>query len=67
MAQTINLKHTSDLVSDFRHQLLTRRDYLYDLQSTLPEDIEEALMKCIDDEISKIEKIVKLIKTNKIF
>ena len=66
MAQPINLKHTSDLVMDFRHQLLKRREYLYDLQDRLPENIEEAFIQSIDEEIDRIQHIFKLIKNNKI-
>lgn len=66
MAQPINLRHTSDLVSELRHQLLNRREYLYDLQDRLPENIEEAFIKGIDDEIDRIQNIFKLIKNNKL-
>jgi hypothetical protein len=66
MAQPINLKHTSDLVMDFRHQLLKRREHLYDLQDRLPENIEESFIQIIDDEIDRIQNILKLISKGKI-
>ncbi len=66
MAQPINLKHTSDLVMDFRHQLLKRREYLYELEDRLPENIEESFIKTIDDEIDRIQNIFKLIQKSKI-
>ncbi len=66
MAKPINLKHTSELVTDFRHQLLKRREHLYDLQDRLPEKIEEAFIQSIDDEIDRIQNIFKLISKGKI-
>lgn len=66
MAQPINLKHTSDLVMDFRHQLLKRRQHLYDLLDRLPENIEESFIQIIDDEIDRIQNILKLINKGKI-
>jgi len=65
MAQPINLKHTSDLVSEFRHQLLKRREYLYDLEDRLSED-EQDLIQSINDEIDRIQNILKLIQKGKI-
>jgi hypothetical protein len=59
-------KHTSELVADFRHRLLNRREELYDLQDRLSENIEEIIIKGIDDEIDRIQNIFKLIEKNKI-
>ena len=59
-------KHTSQLVDQFRHELLNRREFLRDLQDRLPENIEEAFIKGIDDELDRINNIFKLIKNNKI-
>jgi len=61
-----NQKHTSDLVMEFRHRLLNRREELYDLQDRLPENIEEIIIKGIDDEIDRIQNIFKLIEKGKI-
>lgn len=66
MAQPINLTHTSDLVNQFRHQLLKRREYLYELEDRLPENIEESFIQSINDEIDRIQNVFKLISKNKI-
>ena len=66
MAQPINLKHTSDLVMDFKHQLLKRREYLYELEDRLTENEEESFIQSIDEEIDRIQNIFKLIQNNKI-
>ena len=66
MAQPINLTHTSDLVNQFRHQLLKRREYLYELEDRLPENIEESFIQTIDEEIDRIQNIFKLISKGKI-
>jgi len=66
MAQPINLKHTSDLVMDFRHQLLKRREYLYELEDRLTENEEESFIQSIDEEIDRIQKIFTLIQKGKI-
>lgn len=59
-------KHTSELVMGLRHQLLNRREHLYDLQDKLPDNVEEAIIKGIDDEINRINNIFKLIEKGKI-
>ena len=68
-------KHTSDLVMDLRHQLLKRRETLYELLDTfadsetyeLSEDIEDMkLINGINNEIDRIENIFNLIQKNKI-
>lgn len=59
-------KHTSQLVSELRHHLLNRREHLYDLQDRLPDDVEESIIKGIDDEIDRINNIFKLIEKGKI-
>ena len=59
-------KHTSELVMALRHQLLNRREFLRDLQDRLPENIEEAFIKGIDDEIDRINNIFKLIEKGKL-
>jgi hypothetical protein len=66
MAQPINLTHTSDLVNQFRHQLLKRREYLYELEDRLPENIEESFIQTIDEEIDRIQNIFKLIEKGKL-
>lgn len=59
-------KHTSQLVDQFRYNLLNRREYLYDLQDKLPDNVEESIIKGIDDEIDRIQNIFNLIKKGKI-
>jgi hypothetical protein len=66
MAQPINLKHTSDLVMDFKHQLLKRREYLYELEDRLTENEEESFIQSIDEEIDRIQWILTLIRKGKI-
>lgn len=58
-------KHTSDLVSEFRHELLKRRDNLYDLMDSL-DDSETEFIKIVNDELHRIQNIFKLIQNNKI-
>jgi hypothetical protein len=65
MVQPINLKHTSELVMDFRHQLLKRREHLYDLRDSV-DDSETHLIDIVNDELDRIENIFKLIQKNKI-
>lgn len=60
-----NQKHTSELVSQFRHQLLKRREELYDQLDRL-DDSETTLIDLTNDEISRIETIFKLIQNGKI-
>lgn len=59
-------KHTSQLLDQFRHHLLNRREFLWDLQDRLPENIEEAIIKGIDDELDRIQNIFKLMEKGKI-
>lgn len=59
-------KHTSQLVDQFRHHLLNRREELYDLQDRLPDNVEESIIKGIDDELDRIQNIFKLIQKGKI-
>jgi|694.fasta_scaffold38229_9 Mg/Co/Ni transporter MgtE len=68
-------KHTSDLVKELGHQLLKRREHLYELLDKftdsetfeLSEDIEDMkLINGINDEINRIQNIFKLIEKNKI-
>jgi hypothetical protein len=65
MAQPINLKHTSDLVSEFKFQLLKRREYLNDLVDSL-DDSETEFINIVNDELHRIQNIFKLIQNNKI-
>ena len=59
-------KYTSLIVDQFRHELLKRKQFLYDLQDKLPDNTEEAIIQNIDDELDRINNIFKLIKNNKI-
>ncbi len=59
-------KYTSLIVDQFRHELLKRREFLRELQDRLPENIEEAFIKNIDDELDRINNIFKLIQKGKI-
>jgi hypothetical protein len=65
MAQPINLTHTSDLVNQFRHQLLKRREYLYDVMDSL-DDSETEFIDIVNDELDRIQNIFKLIENNKL-
>ena len=65
MAQSTNKKHTSDLVSEFRHQLLNRREHLYDFMDSL-DDSETEFINIVNDELHRIQNIFKLIQNNKI-
>jgi hypothetical protein len=58
-------KHTSDLVMNFRHQLLKRREHLYDLMDSL-DDSETEFINIVNDELHRIQNIFKLIQNNKI-
>lgn len=59
-------KYTSLIIDQFRHELLKRREHLYDLQDRLSENEEEALIQGINDEIDRIQNIFKLIQKGKI-
>ena len=65
MAQPINLRHTSELVSEFKFQLLKRREYLNDLVDSF-----DPLMYCtiaiVNEEIDRINNTLKLIQKDKI-
>lgn len=58
-------KHTSELVSEFRHQLLKRREELYN-QLDILDDSETSLIDLTNTEIERIQSIFKLIEKNKI-
>jgi hypothetical protein len=60
-----NQKHTSDLVSQFRHELLKRREELYNLLDRL-DDSETTLIDLTNTEIERIQSIFKLIQKGKI-
>ena len=65
MAQPINLTHTSDLVNQFRHQLLKRREHLYDVMDSL-DDSETDFIDIVNDETDRIENIFKLMEKGKL-
>jgi len=58
-------KHTSELVSEFRHHLLNRTEHLYDLMDSL-DDSETEFIEIVNDELHRIQNIFKLIQNNKI-
>jgi hypothetical protein len=60
-----NQKHTSDLVSQFRHELLKRREELYNQLDRL-DDSETTLIDLTNTEIERIQSIFKLIQKGKI-
>lgn len=60
-----NQKHTSELVSQFRHELLKRREYLIDKIDSF-DDSENYILAIINPEIDKIESIFKLMIKNKL-
>ena len=62
-------KHTSQLVDQFRHHLLSRREELYDLQDKMSEDTDEQmliLLRGVNEEVERINNIFKLIQKGKI-
>jgi hypothetical protein len=59
-------KYTSIIVDQFRHELLNRREFLRDSHDTLSENTEESIIRCIDDELDRINNIFKLIQKGKI-
>jgi len=68
-------KNTENLVMELRHQLLKRREHLYDLLDKftdnetheLSEDIEDMkFINGINNEIDRIQNIFKLIEKGKI-
>lgn len=58
-------KHTSELLMELRHQLLKRRDHLYDVMDSL-DDSETDIINIVNDELHRIQHIFKLIQQNKI-
>ena len=63
-------KHTQQLVQQFRHQLLLRREYILDNEDKLEESFSgddlTSLQNAWADELDRIENIFKLIKKGKI-
>lgn len=58
-------KHTSELVMQLRHELLKRREHLYDVMDLL-DDSETEFIKIVNDELHRIQNIFKLIQQSKI-
>jgi hypothetical protein len=65
MAQPINLRHTSELVSEFKFQLLKRREYLNDLVDSF-DPLMYSTIAIINEEIDRINNTLKLIQKDKI-
>ena len=61
----IKTTHTSDLVMNFRHQLLKRREHLYDVMDSL-DPLMYSTIDIVNDEIDRIQNILKLIQKGKI-
>lgn len=58
-------KYTQDLVNDFKHQLLKRRDYCNDIIDSLDE-LNYSTIDLINEETNRINHILKLIQKGKI-
>jgi hypothetical protein len=65
MAQPINLRHTSELVSEFKFQLLKRREHLYDLVDSF-DPLMYSTIAILNEEIARINNTLKLIQKDKI-
>jgi hypothetical protein len=65
MAQPINLRHTSELVSEFKFQLLKRREYLNDLVDSF-DPLMYSTIAIVNEEIDRINNTLKLIQKDKI-
>jgi hypothetical protein len=65
MIQTNISRHISDLVIEFRHKLLKRRNDLYEQFDELDKE-ELTIIEIVKSEIDRIEKILKLIQKNKL-
>jgi hypothetical protein len=61
----IKTTHTSYLVMNFRHQLLKRREHLYDVMDSL-DPLMYSTIDIVNDEIDRIQNILKLIQKGKI-
>ena len=63
-------KHTQQLVDQFRHTLLQRRDYIWDMEDKLEESLSGddliSIQNAHADEVDRIENIFKLLKKGKI-
>ncbi len=63
MEQT--LRHTSELVNQFRHNLLNRRKHCYDVLDELDE-LNYTTIDILTEEIERIDSIFKLMEKGKI-
>jgi predicted protein tyrosine phosphatase len=63
MEQT--LRHTSELVNQFRHHLLNRRKHCYDILDELDE-LQYTTIEILTEEIERIDSIFKLMEKGKI-
>jgi hypothetical protein len=63
-------KHTQQLVDQFRHTLLQRRDYIWDIEDKLEKSFSGdeliSIQNAHADEVDRIENIFKLLKKGKI-
>lgn len=60
-----SLRHTSELVNQFRHHLLNRKRHCYDILDELDE-LQHTTIEMLTEEIHRINNIFKLIEKNKI-
>jgi hypothetical protein len=58
-------KHTSELVNQFRHQLLIRKKHCYEVLDSLDE-LQYTTIEILNEEIDRINNIFKLIEKGKI-
>ena len=63
MEQT--LRHTSELVNQFRHHLLNRRKHCYDILDELDE-LQYTTIEILTEEIERIDSIFKLMEKGQI-
>lgn len=61
----VQTKYTQQIVDQFRHELLKRRNHCYEVLDSL-DDLQYTTIDLINEEISRIDKIFKLIKNDKI-
>jgi hypothetical protein len=59
-------KHTSELVEQFKHHLLNRREHLWDLEEKLADTSDDHLLRGVYDELQRISKILQDIQKDKI-
>jgi hypothetical protein len=63
-------KHTQQLVDQFRHTLLQRRDYIWEMEDKLEESLSGddliSMQNAHSMEVDRIENIFKLLKKGKI-